>query len=233
MGVDKGLLDILCKFELAVIKEIFHPINWWRKLEGMDMSDPRWSLTQKQFALLISVSVFLVTLVSCGGNPSSSPQASQSNPVIQANVTPVSKKYNFDNLPEGVPSDWQLLYASFDPKGEQNAPTKAGVKDNHFIIDNQGTYSGQYALFTGEASFSDVQFSVDILPDGQTPIGVFLVCRYSEKGWYQFRISVGGTSIQRVLPSNNTFTATILKEGQDRCPWQLQGCIWNVYEGQP
>ena len=177
------------------------------------MAGPRWSSMQKKFAILILVSIFLLSLVSCAGNPSSTPKAEPSSSAILATATPVYLNQNFDNLPEGVPSDWQILYASFDPKGVQNAPTKAGVKDNHFIIDNQGTYSGQYALYTGGSSISDVQFSVDVMPDGQTPIGIFLVCRYSEQGWYQFRISGGGTSIQRVLPTDNIFAASILKEG--------------------
>ena len=171
------------------------------------------SAFHKKYWLSFVGSLVLLFLVSCTGSPSSSSQAVQPGNGIPVSKTPAITSINFDDLPEGVPSDWQLLYASFDPKGEQDPPTKTGIKEDHFIVDNQGTFSGQYALYAGDSSLSDVQMSLDVIPEGQTPIGIFLVCRYSDKGWYQFRISGGGSSIQKVQPVENAFTAGILKEG--------------------
>lgn len=128
-------------------------------------------------------------------------------------LSPQTLAFTFDNLPEGIPASWQVLYAPFDAGSQAPEVVKAQAQENHFMIENLGTFSGLYAFYTGEIPTANLQISLDTLPDGVNPMGVFLVCRYSTAGWYQFRISTGGSSVQYVQPQGDTFSATILAEG--------------------
>jgi hypothetical protein len=133
--------------------------------------------------------------------------------VISGTPTPANVSINFDNLPEGVPPDWTILYAPFKAESQPPEVVKAQAQGNHFIIDNLGTFSGLYALYNGAISSSNLQISLDAIPDQGSAMGVFLVCRYSEIGWYQFRVSGGSSQIQYIQPQGKIFNTTTLTNG--------------------
>lgn len=156
--------------------------------------------------------LFIAGLNGCA---TTNPTAMPSTETLAALATssPQTLTFNFDNLPDGLPANWQILYAPFNADSQAPKVVKAQAQENHFVIENLGTFSGLYALYTGEIPTVNLQISLDTLPDGVSPMGVFLVCRYSTAGWYQFRISNGGSSVQYVQPQGDLFNATILAEG--------------------
>jgi hypothetical protein len=121
--------------------------------------------------------------------------------------------FNFDNLPAGVPPDWKILYAPFQTESQPRGTSKAQVQENYFHFENQGTFSGLYALYTGAVASPNLQISLDAVPDPGGAMGVFLVCRYSEAGWYQFRVDTGNSQIQYVRPQGGIFKFETLAEG--------------------
>lgn len=140
-------------------------------------------------------------------------QAATETLAAVAIASPQTLTFNFDGLSDSLPTNWQVLYAPFDAGSQIPEIVKAQAQENHFMIENLGTFSGLYALYTGKISSANLQISLDTLPDGANPMGVFLVCRYSSAGWYQFRVSNGSSSVQYVQPQGKTFNATILTEG--------------------
>ena len=164
--------------------------------------------------LILSVGgYFLVTKISAPASASASTAGSTPTPAAVASATSDTLSINFDNLPAGVPPDWKILYAPFDAKGQPPEEIKAGVQENHFSIENQGTYSGLFALYTGAIPSSNLQISLDAVPDQGNAFSVFLVCRYSEAGWYQFRVGNSNSQIQYIQPGGDTFNITILTQG--------------------
>lgn len=142
----------------------------------------------------------------------SQPEMQASSPALT--LTPVSQGlvFNFDAL-GGVPQGWKVFYAPFEANSKTPEVIKAQAEAGHFSIVNEGTLSGAYALYTGAGPSANVQISLDVIPDQGTAMGVFLVCRHSESGWYQFRVSNGGSDIQYVRPDGEKYTTLILVEG--------------------
>jgi len=163
------------------------------------------------FVIVLLAACCIFGLSGCAPAPTAA-SATQTPPALEVS-SPQTLTFNFDGLPDGLPANWQVLYAPFDTGSQIPEVVKAQAQENHFMIENLGTFSGLYALYAGEISSANLQISLDTLPDGANPIGVFLVCRYSAAGWYQFRISNGSSSVQYVQPQGGTFNATILAEG--------------------
>jgi hypothetical protein len=103
--------------------------------------------------------------------------------------------FSFDGL-TGLPEEWEIQYANFTD-GVDPEITTAGVLDDRFVIENPGIYSALYAIYTRDLPAS-YQFSLELHLDGIPPVGIFLACRHTNAGWYQFHLSGGGSSIQRV-----------------------------------
>ncbi len=179
------------------------------------MKNYSWVTTLPHFLLTIIAFLLGAALAGCSGtNTPIPPQPEQSTSTPQpTSSTPGILSFTFDSPSASVPADWEILYASFDPDSQRPAVLQAQVQENRFVIENQGTFSGLYALYTGSSSTSNFQITLETAPDGVSPMGVFLVCRYSEAGWYQFRISTGSSSIQYVQPQSGIYNATVLVEG--------------------
>ena len=121
--------------------------------------------------------------------------------------------FDFDDQPEGVPPEWQILFAPYDAGSQVPDVIKANVQNRHFLLENLGTWSGLYAMYLGDVASPDMQISMDVGTDEGNAIGVLLVCRYSEAGWYQFRVSAGGSAIHWVQPQGDSYDVKVLVEG--------------------
>jgi hypothetical protein len=121
--------------------------------------------------------------------------------------------FDFNGLPEGVPPDWQMLFVPFGPDSQPPEVIKAQAQQDQFMIENMGTFSGLYAIHTGTLPSPNLEIGMDMSPDGMNPMGVFLVCRYSEAGWYLFRISNGASAIQSVESKDGVYNVVQLVEG--------------------
>jgi hypothetical protein len=162
----------------------------------------------RRLSWLAVACLFLILSLTGGCGGTGTPPATSN-----LDVPPGPLTFDFDGLPEGVPAGWKILFAPFDPGSQSPEIVKAQAQQDHFMIENQGTLSGLYALYTGDLPSSNLQVSLDVAPDGTSPMGVFLACRYSEAGWYQFRVSNGSSAIQLVTPTDGAYNVVQLAEG--------------------
>ena len=143
--------------------------------------------------------------------PSETP-ASTVTAMISDTPTPAGQRFyteEFDGSIETLMSGWTL----FVKDGKENEFRREIKMGNLVVqINPQDDNPWAYLLRTGgDFKYTDVQLEVAFINDGNNANGVSLICRYSDKGWYEFTISNDGTySIYAFGPNG-----TVLKGGHE------------------
>jgi hypothetical protein len=85
-------------------------------------------------------------------------------------------------------ASWKYLYVT----GNNQGKAKFGVTDEKFTVYLPAREETHLKVYNVDKTYTDVGIQAEVENLGNNTNGVSLLCRVSEKGWYEFRISSSG-----------------------------------------
>jgi len=118
----------------------------------------------------------------------STPRPTDIPPTATPLPTPtlIAEEYFTESFDAALNGNW----STFILNGDENQMT-LGVREGKFYFDLQAKAQWAYVIYQPRV-YKDVKLEAVAANEGRNSNSVSLVCRYSEKGWYEFNIANDG-----------------------------------------